>query len=174
VTTYFSGIVDEHDHVWLDGYPGPLRDLLGIRIEEFAPLDDGERAELDNGLAGTLWTDGITVIGADVEVLASYQGGAPAITRRTAGAGSAAYVSTRLGPDGLTPVLRDLLDRAGVPSELPAELHGRVELAVRGDFWFLINRTAEPVDLAGLAGEVLHGTPGLLEPRAVTVLRRSA
>src|SRR5262249_10902682 len=43
VTTYFSGIVDEHEHVWLGGYPGALRDLLGIRIEEFAPLLDAER-----------------------------------------------------------------------------------------------------------------------------------
>jgi beta-galactosidase len=172
VTTYFSGIVDEHDHVWLGGYPGPLRDLLGIRIEEFAPLGDDERAELDNGLTGTVWTDGITVTAPDVEVLASYKGGAPAITRRTVGTGSAAYVSTRLGPDGLAPVLRDLLGRAGVPSELPAELRGRVELAVRGDFHFLINRTAEPVELAGLPGELLHGTPGLVEPRGVTVLRR--
>jgi beta-galactosidase len=49
VTTYFSGIVDEHDHVWLGGYPGALRDLLGIRIEEFAPLLDDEQVELDNG-----------------------------------------------------------------------------------------------------------------------------
>jgi beta-galactosidase len=71
-------------------------------------------------------------------------------------------------------VLRELLERAGVAGELPAELRGRVELAVRGDFWFLINRTAEPVELAGLAGEVLHGTPGLLEARGVAVLRRPA
>ena len=38
LVTYFSGIVDEHDHVWLGGYPGALRDLLGVRVEEFAPL----------------------------------------------------------------------------------------------------------------------------------------
>ena len=43
VTTYFSGVVDENDHVWLGGYPGALRDLLGIRIEEFGPLLDGEQ-----------------------------------------------------------------------------------------------------------------------------------
>ncbi|GID92299.1 beta-galactosidase [Amorphoplanes digitatis] len=172
VTTYFSGIVDEHDHVWLDGYPGPLRELLGIRVEEFAPLPDDERAELDNGLTGTLWTDRLTVTGADVEVLASYSDGGPAITRRPAGAGSAAYVSTRLGPDGLAPVLGELLVRAGIGSELPVALRGRVELAVRGDFWFLINRTAGPVELAGLDGEPLHGSAALLEPGGVAVLRR--
>jgi beta-galactosidase len=173
VTTYFSGIVDEHDHVWPGGYPGPLRELLGIRIEEFAPLLDGERADLDNGLTGTLWTDRLTVTGTDVEVLARYRDGAPAITRRAAGAGSAAYVSTRLGPDGLAPVLADLLARAGIGSELPARLRGRVELAVRENFWFLINRGAEPVDLSGLTGDVVHGSARRLEPRGVTVLRIS-
>ncbi|KKD02144.1 beta-galactosidase, partial [Streptomyces sp. WM6386] len=32
VTTYFSGIVDQNDHIWLGGYPGALRELLGIRV----------------------------------------------------------------------------------------------------------------------------------------------
>ncbi|MET0494558.1 MAG: beta-galactosidase trimerization domain-containing protein, partial [Actinoplanes sp.] len=171
VTTYFSGIVDEHDHVWLEGYPGPLRELLGIRIEEFAPLLDGERAELDNGLVGTLWTDRITLTAPEVEVLASYRGGEPAITRRPAGAGSAAYVSTRLSKDGLAPLLAELAERAGVGSELPAELRGRVELAVRGEFRFLINRTDEQIALPDLGGAALAGRGDLLYPRGVTVLR---
>ncbi|GID27900.1 beta-galactosidase [Paractinoplanes brasiliensis] len=156
ITTYFSGIVDENDHAWLGGYPGALRDLLGIRIEEFGPLLDGDTAELDNGLTGTLWTDRIDVVSPDTAVLATYktgdQAGRAAITRRTVGAGSAAYVSTRLGPDGLGQVLGDLLSRAGVTSELPSPLRGVVELAVRGDTRFVINRTSEPVDIAALGG----------------------
>ena len=165
VTTYFSGIVDEHDHVWLGGYPGALRDLLGIRIEEFGPLLDDETAGLDNGSAGTLWTDRIDLTGPDTEVLVSYKtgehAGRPAVTRRAVGTGSAAYVSTRLGAAGIAPVLGDLLDRAGVASELPAEVRGRVELAVRGDFRFLINRTDEPVEVEGTT----------LSPREVAVVR---
>jgi beta-galactosidase len=171
VTTYFSGIVDENDHVWLDGYPGALRDLLGIRIEEFAPLLDDEVAELDNGTVGTLWTDQIDVTGPATEILASYktgeQAGRPAITRHVTGQGSAAYVSTRLGAEGLTTVLAALAGRAGVSSELPRELRGKVELAVRGDHWFLINRTDELLDLS-----LLGATPLPLAPRAVTVLHR--
>ncbi|WP_250034924.1 beta-galactosidase [Paractinoplanes maris] len=170
VTTYFSGIVDENDHIWLGGYPGALRDLLGIRIEEFGPLLDGDTAELDNGLTGTLWTDRIALAGADTTVLASYktgdQAGRPAITRREVGDGSAAYVSTRLGADGLVPVLGDLLARAGVTSELPAELRGRVELAVRGETRFIINRTEEPVDITALGGD-----DRTLTARGVAVLR---
>ena len=38
LVTYFSGIVDEHDHIRLGGYPGAFRDLLGVRVEEFFPL----------------------------------------------------------------------------------------------------------------------------------------
>ncbi|MEV0751190.1 beta-galactosidase [Streptosporangium sp. NPDC050280] len=38
VVSYLSGIADEHARVRLGGYPGALRDLLGIRVEEFHPL----------------------------------------------------------------------------------------------------------------------------------------
>ncbi|MEV6342824.1 beta-galactosidase [Actinoplanes sp. NPDC051851] len=148
VTTYFSGIVDVNEHIWLGGYPGAFRELLGIRIEEFAPLLDGETVDLDDGTVGTLWTDRFQITASDVEVLARYKDAdQPAVTRRPVAAGSAAYVSTRLGPDGLTSLLPALLGPAGVVSELPAELRGRVELAIRGEHRFLINRTDEPVDL---------------------------
>jgi beta-galactosidase len=174
VTTYFSGIVDENDHVWLGGYPGAFRDLLGIRIEEFAPLLDDERVRLDNGTTGTLWTDRIDVTGPGTEVLASYASGdaagRPAITRRGVGAGSATYVSTRLGPDGLAPVLGDLLARAGVESELPAGLRGRVELAIRGDVRFLMNRTDEEINLTAFGPGAGPGPgPGTLAAGAVAV-----
>jgi beta-galactosidase len=170
VTTYFSGIVDENDQVYLGGYPGALRELLGIRIEEFAPLLDDERAELDNGLSGTMWSDRIDVTDEAVEVLASYKtgdlAGRAAVTRRPAGAGSAAYVSTRLGPEGLGVVLGELLARAGVTSDLPAELRGRVEVAQRGDFRFVFNRTDEPVDIT-----TLDPARPMLAARSVTVIR---
>ena len=51
-STYFSGIVDEHDHVRLGGYPGAFRDLLGVRVEEFFPLREGEQVGLDDGSHG--------------------------------------------------------------------------------------------------------------------------
>ncbi|UYQ65796.1 beta-galactosidase [Streptomyces peucetius] len=187
VTTYFSGIVDENDHVWLGGYPGALRDILGIRAQEFAPLPDGSSVPLDDGTTGTLWTDHLAVTDPATEVLARYaageQAGRPAVTRRATGTGSAGYVSTRLGRDGLTRLLPRLLAPAGVESELPKEARGRVEATVRtadgSRYLFLVNRTDEQVTVPGLAGEVLVGeaaAPGALvvAPRGVTVLRQPA
>jgi beta-galactosidase len=184
VTTYFSGIVDENDRVWLGGYPGALRELLGIRIEEFGPLLDGEAVGLDNGCTGTLWADGIELTDPDVQVLASYksgdQAGRPAVTVRMVGAGSAAYVSTRLGPGGLGQVLGELLTITGVDSELPEVARGRVELMIRADerseYWFLVNRTDSSVALPDLGGQPLLGRANdigalLVEPRGVSVVR---
>lgn len=41
ITTFFSGIVDEHDLVITGGYPGHLRDILGIWVEEIDALPAG-------------------------------------------------------------------------------------------------------------------------------------
>ncbi|WP_405639868.1 beta-galactosidase [Streptomyces sp. NBC_00019] len=184
VTTYFSGVVDQNDHIWLGGYPGALRELLGIRVEEFGPLLAEESVSLDDGSTGTLWTDRITLADERTEVLARYdsgnQAGRPAVTRRTTAAGSASYVSTRLGVAGLTSLLPRLLEPAGVTSELPAEARGRVELAVRSNpeatFLFLVNRTDDTVPLPGFTGDVLYGTAAddglVLGPREVAVVRR--
>ncbi|MEV6962091.1 beta-galactosidase [Streptomyces sp. NPDC051207] len=185
VTTYFSGIVDENDHVWLGGYPGALRDLLGIRIEEFGPLPAGAIVELDDATTGSLWTDRVTVTAPETEVLAHYltgtHAGRPAVTRRPTGSGSAAYVSTRLGVDGLTALLPRLLEPAGVASELPEDVRGPVELTVRRDagnrYLFLVNRTDSAVPVRGLPGEILLGSAGAdgvlaLGPRDVAVLRQ--
>lgn len=189
VTTYFSGVVDENDHIWLGGYPGALRDLLGIRIEEFGPLLDGDTVEvtLDGTTSGTLWTDRITVTDPEVEVLAEYGSGAyagrPAVTRLAVGQGSAAYVSTRLGADGLTVLLPKLLAAADVSGELPDGARGSIELIVRRDsdsrYLFLVNRTDETVPVTGLAGDLLIGRANddgalVLSPRDVAVLRQPA
>jgi beta-galactosidase len=182
--TYFSGIVDGNDHIIPGGYPGGLRDVLGIRVEEFGPLLDDESVTLDTGAVGTLWTDRVEVTEPGVQVVAHYKSGEqadrPAITRRRIGSGSATYVSTRLGAAGLRPVLEECLALAGVASDLPEAARGRVELAIRHDgtdeFWFFVNLTDDPVDLEGVDGEVLVPAPAdrlaVLPPRGVAVLRR--
>ena len=100
VTTFFSGYVDEHDLVTTGGYPGELREILGIWVEESDALPEGEKNHfIRNGrqheavlLCDLLHTEG-------AEVLCSYEedfyAGMPVITRNTYGKGAAYYVATR-------------------------------------------------------------------------------
>ncbi|GAE91997.1 beta-galactosidase [Gracilibacillus boraciitolerans JCM 21714] len=46
VTTFFSGIVNENDLVTLGGYPGELRDLVGIWAEEIDALEPSHYNEI--------------------------------------------------------------------------------------------------------------------------------
>jgi beta-galactosidase len=73
VVSFGSGLADAAGQVRLGGYPGALRDLLGIRVEEFFPLPDGATVLLTNGAQGSVWTELMDVTGADV--LASYAAG---------------------------------------------------------------------------------------------------
>lgn len=105
VTSFFSGIVNENDIVTLGGYPGELRELLGIWVEEIDSLQPemtnkivmdsafGElRGEYECGLLCDLLhlegAEALGVYGRD------FYAGMPAITRNTFGQGEAYYVAT--------------------------------------------------------------------------------
>jgi beta-galactosidase len=46
VVSCFSGIVDDRDRVYPGPYPGALRDVLGLTVEEWLPLRAGEQVTL--------------------------------------------------------------------------------------------------------------------------------
>ncbi len=152
LVTYFSGIVDESDHMRLGGYPGAFRDLLGVLVEEFFPLAPGETVTLDDGTSGSLWTEQLEV--TDAKALARYASGpltgVPATTRRETGSGAAWYVATRLDPGGLTELLSVILSAGGVSATVPVPAGVEVVRRVGpGASWlFVINHTDAPVELA--------------------------
>lgn len=132
VITYFSGTVDERDHIRLGGYPGAFLDLLGIRVEEFAPLLPGQTVSLTaapggavpqiDGHAASVWSErGQALPGTDV--VATFadgpSAGDPAITRRGTGAGSAWYVATRLDTKGVDALLEPIVAAAGIEQVWP-------------------------------------------------------
>lgn len=180
ITTYFSGIVDENDRVWLGGYPGALRELLGVVVEEFVPLLPGAPVTLASGAVATGWTERIVHVSHDVEVLDTYAdgdlAGAPAVTRRfLAGGGTATYVSANIDPGGIRALLKgtELDTLAGDPRSAD----GLLEVIERGDadarYVFLSNRTDEEVT-SPIEGDVLVGSSTAtvtVAPRSVTVVR---
>lgn len=186
VTTYFSGIVDEHDRVWLGGYPGALRGVLGVTVEEFVPLLVDAPIALTSGAVASTWTERIVHVGDDVEVLDTYAdgdlAGAPAITRRRVGEGSATYVSADIARTGALDVLRTLAADVEALRGDDLAAGGRLEVIVRvadgQRFVFLANRTDDAVEVAA-PGERVSAIAGesasvrMIGPREVVVLAQS-
>ncbi|MEO3755594.1 beta-galactosidase [Streptomyces sp. B6B3] len=117
--SYFSGIVDQHDRVHPGGHPGAFRELLGIHIDEFNPLQPDRTHGLryaDHTGTATDWQDVIEPDGA--EPLATYADGdltgTPAATRHHHGAGTATYLGTSPDPDTLRRIVLDATAAAGV------------------------------------------------------------
>ena len=161
LVTYFSGIVDENDHVRLGGYPGAFRDLLGVSVEEFVPLREGEHVRLTDGTTADAWTEHLHLAGA--EAVTSYAEGVlkgvPALTRKEHGAGAAWYAACRMDRAGTDALARRLVVEAGVA---PVTATGPgVEVVRRVDnddrSWvFVLNHTQEPASVA-LSGHDLVG-----------------
>ncbi|MEY9940651.1 beta-galactosidase [Streptacidiphilus sp. MAP5-3] len=167
LTSYFTGIVDENDAVHLGGYPGALRDVLGVRSEEFLPLRKDERTKLvapprldgaaaAPGTAGR-WAEDLTLTGASA-VLQHADGpaaGRPAVTRHAYGEGTAWYVATAPDPGTLDAVLRAALADAGVrtPSGLPDGVERVRRVAEDGRGWeFVINHADTEVAVPAPGG----------------------
>ncbi len=161
VMSFFSGIVDENDAVRLGGYPAPFRALLGLSVEEFAPLPPDTTVPVrrtDGAMhTATLWADPIRLEGA--EALATYTAGPaagrPALTRHRYSAGTAYYLGTR--PDA---ALMDwLLAQVAPPLDAPAPAPADgVEIARRAGatqtFTFVLNHAAEARAVPVAAGGV--------------------
>ena len=122
ITTFMSGLVDESDNVHLGGYPGPLRELAGIWVEEIDALAP-EQTNTITFTDGTRMTcnllcDLMHLEGA--QLLASYDenfyAGMPAITKNTFGKGCTYYIGTNMGQEGIDKVLKMATQQAGVHS----------------------------------------------------------
>jgi beta-galactosidase len=100
VATYLSGIVDETDLAFENGYPGPLSHILGIHIEEIDALYPGQTNTIvmnggDTYACGRL-ADLLHAEGA--QVLATYGNdfyqGIPVVTKNSFGKGNAYYLAS--------------------------------------------------------------------------------
>lgn len=185
VVTYGSGTADEHARVWPGGYPGALRDLLGVRALQHYPLDPAVDAVTVCGEDGEYWgrarrwSEELDV--ADAKVVARYAdgpfAGRAAVTRVGRGAGQAWYVSCDLEDAGLGKVLSRAGLSGGTATPPAVEV---VHRDSRDEQWvFVLNHGNGPVTGADLglaveSREVLSGVSGaaLVVPAGgVAVLR---
>ncbi len=184
VMSFFSGIVDERDHILLGGYPAPFRRVLGLRVEEFDPYVPGQtnHIRMSDGSTYTcdLWSDVIDLEGA--EALAywtdDFYAGRPAITRHAFGQGISYYLGTRPEQVCMEQILEQVCNEADVRPVLavpPGVEVVRRENADRS-FLFVLNHTTSAVEIGLnqtahnlLTGEE-HSERVTLQSRAVAVL----
>ena len=193
VVTYYTGISDEKDHVWLGGYPGSIRDVVGVRVEEFMPMGNDftgvpDHLDLSNGAVAHDIADVIGSVDESATVLATFKDnpwtgmdGVPAIVANTFGEGRSVYVGARLGREGLALSLPEILESLGMAEAGGNDgrvLHVEREGADGSRFVFSFNRTHETVRVP-VEGEVVvssfadvDGETASIKPNGVIVTKQ--
>ncbi|MEP6759789.1 MAG: beta-galactosidase [Sporichthyaceae bacterium] len=165
LVTYWSGIVDENDHVRLGGYPGAFRDLLGVRTEEFSPLLPGQQVRLEGGVldgaSADVWTELLETRGADI--VSSYADGplpgVPALTVHRVGSGSAWYLATRLAPSGTETLVRHLCEQVGVHLHDQPGVETVRRYGAESSYLFVLNHTDAAAEVAVTGTDLVSGLP---------------
>lgn len=185
VTGFMSGIVGDSDNVHLGGYPGPLREMAGIWVEEIDALPPGAQNRLvfPDGTEETcsLLCDLIRLEGAEslAEYGCDFYAGTPAVTKNKFGKGSVYYVGASL-EDGACSRVMDLVT-AGHPVFRTVAEKTPLEVTVRKKdgilYYFVMNFSGNDQPLPGeLAGkkDLLTGRPAdgaaVVEPYGVFIL----
>lgn len=156
LTTFMSGIVDQSDNVHLGGYPGPLRKLLGLWVEEIdalAPtahnaITSASDAVPDADYKASLVSDLIHLEGA--QSLANYDSnwyaGMPAVTKHHYGKGTAYYIGTQADDDLTSQIVQLLLNEQNVAvlEDVPAGVEVTARRKEGKEFIFIMNHNDTP------------------------------
>lgn len=155
VTSYMSGMVNESDNVYLGGYPGPLKDVTGIWVEESDAVVPGHKTYVslkDQNYEAGLVCD--LIHPETAKVLAKYANefyqGTAAITENQYGQGKAWYVGTKLDHAGLTQLFNHIVLAADIESLVAAGNQLEVTKRITKDgkeLYFVLNMSNDEREL---------------------------
>ncbi len=160
LTTFFSGIVDQNDHVILGGYPAELRKLLGIHVKEFDPWTHEmtnqvviQEGPLQGSYPCTLWGELLHLEGAYAlgTFASDYYAQGPALTVHPFGKGHAYYLATQASNELLDRLAQLLCQQAAVPALMQTSEGVEVTRRTRADgrnVYFLFNHTDQAAQVA--------------------------
>lgn len=147
LTSFMSGMVGPSDNVYPGGYPGPLKDVTGIWVEESDAVVPGHQTKISlegQEYLAHLVCDLIHLEGAQslAEYANEFYAGTPAVTENKYGRGLAWYVGSRLDHAGLWPIIDRAVAASGIrpltsqPTKL--EITKRVTSAGQ-ELYFVLN-----------------------------------
>jgi beta-galactosidase len=157
VMSFFSGIVDENEHIRLGRYPAPFRELLGMGVEEYVPYSESQSntfcTEDGKRLRCSFWADVIHLETA--QALATFEAddyaGSPAVTRNPFGNGNAFYVGTLPDQEGMEWLIDQVCQTADVKpivSNVPAGIEVLQRVNGNSSWLFLLNYSEGKVSIA--------------------------
>ena len=193
LTTFFSGIVNETDLVTVGGYPGELRRLLGIWVEEIDALLPSARnsiqvkkpfGDLKGSYACGILCDILHCESAE-EIAAygsDFYAGTPSVTRNKLGNGWAWYVASSAEAGFQSALVRTLAREKGIQpvARVPRGVEASRRKKGTDSFLFLLNHGDEAarVDVEGKLTELATGKPvkGSIQipGKGVMILREGA
>ena len=173
VTTYLTGYANESDLCHEGGAPGPLGNVLGIRVEDLDGLSPADRVA--SGLTGK--TDTIDFIEhihmVTAECLSRYKGyphdGWPSLSHNSFGKGAAYHLAGRFSVESLGLFYGSNLREWGIEAKdgYVREKTGNVNIQIRSsrdrEHMFLMNWSSKPgtVELKRPGIDVETGKEGL-------------
>jgi len=184
--SFFSGIVDENEHIRLGGYPAPFKEMLGLTVEEYAPYSETQsntfRTTDGRQFQCSFWGD--VIHAKNAKAIATfeqdYYAGSPAVTHNTFGKGNAFYVGTVPENNGMDWIIEHVCKTARIQSvsaNVPAGIELLRRVNGRSSFMFVLNHSGGkvnvPVEGHGrdlLTGVEVHGSVEL-EPSGVAVIQ---
>lgn len=154
VLSLYSGLVNENDYITCGGYPGELRELAGIWIEEFDGLKERENAFVYRGKEYPSRYVFALSHAENAETLSTYEkdfyAGMPVVTRNAYGKGTVYYVGTRSDAAFYQAFMEEVCESAGVKSLADGQFEAvpeNMEITKRSkegkDFWFCMNHREE-------------------------------
>lgn len=156
IATYFSGYVEDHDLVVTGGYPGRLKDILGIWVEESDAIPKGQSNSFTyhgQTYPAEVLCDLLHLRGA--EALGSYDSdfyaGMPALTCNHFGEGKAYYVAARSDQAFYKNFLRDVCRECDIRpamENLPEGVEAVRRKGEQGAFLFLLNHREDSVSVS--------------------------
>ncbi|MCI8372875.1 MAG: beta-galactosidase [Lachnospiraceae bacterium] len=140
VTTTLSGLVDEHNRAVFGEYPGPLKELLGIWVEETDALPPDEKNQIcmeeGSGFTEKSYSCGFhcdVIHTREANVLGRYgmdfYQGTPVVTKNSYGKGQAYYLGTEPDEKFLAELARVICSEQELAA--PYQTVGNVELTER-------------------------------------------
>ena len=148
VSSYLTGLVDENDLTYLNGWPKQLQDLFGLTVKEIDTLYPSDRNSFQYNqqiFESFDYASIVDPLGCEVLSIydAEFYADTPVLTRNHYGEGEAYYIGARTGVSFLESFYDQLCEELNLKNPLIEKGHQDVSVQVRNgeeyDYYFIMN-----------------------------------